>query len=129
MFFYVILLDRTKKTNYLFFLGSNCFYLAKDMRCNDVYTFRVRCLTENSTIWSAWSRPYVVSTHLKPFMWSTVSTDYKLTNDNTIATKCSTHTAIIYSDSAQFHPNYSIEFTVRFFFIHRTLIALESHFI
>ncbi|XP_044736212.1 cytokine receptor-like factor 3 [Chrysoperla carnea] len=94
------------------YTGSNCFYLAKDMRCNDVYTFRVRCLTENSTIWSAWSRPYVVSTHLKPFMWSSVSTDYKLTNDNTIATKCSTHTAIIYSDSAQFYPNYSIEFTI-----------------
>ena len=47
--------------------------------------------------------------------WDLANPDYKVTNENKIATKVSTDQSVLYSRAAQFGPGHSIEFTVCIF--------------
>ncbi|XP_021931889.1 cytokine receptor-like factor 3 isoform X2 [Zootermopsis nevadensis] len=94
------------------YFGPECQYLVRDLCPGVPYTFRVSCQVEGDIEWSAWSLPHVATTNYAPFCWDLSNSNYKITNENKIATKTSTDQSVLFSSSAQFGPGHSIEFTV-----------------
>lgn len=92
--------------------GPDTQYLVRDLRPNNLYTFRVCCLVEGESDWSAWSLPRVGSSNITPFCWTEDNPHYTVTNEAKIACKTSSEPSLLCSCSAQFGPGHCIEFTV-----------------
>jgi len=56
--------------------------------------------------------PKRATIHFHVAGWDLANPDYRITNENKIATKVSTEQSVLYSMAAQFGPGHSIEFTV-----------------
>lgn len=94
------------------FLGNEIQFLAKDLRPNQDYSFRVCCKYESNSIWSPWSLVQVAQTKISPYTWEK-QPDFILTNDNRIAkTFDDNQQLFLLSDGPQFKNGFSIEFTV-----------------
>ncbi|KAE8739490.1 hypothetical protein FOCC_FOCC014986 [Frankliniella occidentalis] len=92
--------------------GPDTQYLVRDLRPSSTYTFRVSCLVEGESDWSAWSLPRVGSSNITPFSWTQNNPNYSVTNEGKIACKISNESSMLCSCSAQFGPGHCIEFTV-----------------
>lgn len=92
------------------YIGPNLQYLVKDLNLNRNYSFRVCCKYEGDTQWSPWSLPQVCQTTIKPFAWEE-NANFKLTNENKIASSLFDISSLVCSKRIEFNVGYSIEFT------------------
>lgn len=92
--------------------GPDTQYLVRDLRPSTSYTFRVCCLAEGESDWSAWSLPRIGSSSITPFSWALDNPNYVVTNEGKIAAKASNIPSTLCSCTAQFGPGHCIEFTI-----------------
>ncbi|GLV44341.1 uncharacterized protein CBL_12363 [Carabus blaptoides fortunei] len=94
------------------YIGPNTEYLKKDLKLNELYSFRVCCKMEGSIEWSPWSVAQVTRTTIHPFCWDEKQTHFTLHDGNRLAIKCSSEPGVLLSMGAQLKPDYSIEFSI-----------------
>ncbi|EEZ97840.1 Cytokine receptor-like factor 3 [Tribolium castaneum] len=92
------------------YVGAETQFLVKDLRPNQLYSFRVCCKFEGSSDWSPWSLSQVTRTSIKPFSWAS-NRDFVFADDNKIATPVKDAPSLLLSDGPQFAVGYSVEFS------------------